>query len=189
MVGCKPYLVNCISSYLGGGCSLQFSIFYVTHVFLSLLVHLRLNMQLLQNPSFFTLWYGLWIHITCTCNYISTCPPILMSPFQLLYAYIQDVGCGNLPWLVCLCVYVCMCVCVRESVCLSVTTLVARGLISAVQAWYQQNQHDTSKVFNSWISLKMLCSKVMALFTLQSARPYMKYCSYSTRIRVMTRKR
>ena len=34
-------------------------------------------------------------------------------------------------------------------VCLSVTTLVARQLISAVQAWYQQNQHDTSKVLNS----------------------------------------
>ena len=48
--------------------------------------------------------------------------------------------------------------------CVSVTTLVARGLIPAVQAWYQQNQHDTSKVFNSWISLKTLCSKVMALF-------------------------
>ena len=82
-------------------------------------------------------------------------------------------------------VVLCVCLCV----CLSVTTLVARGLISAVQAWYQQNQHDTSKVFNSWISLQTLCSKVMALFTLQSARPYVKYCSYSTRIRVMTRKR
>ena len=30
---------------------------------------------------------------------------------------------------------------------------------------YQQNQHDTSKDFNSWISLKVLCSKVMASFT------------------------
>ena len=54
-----------------------------------------------------------------------------------------------------------LCVCL--SVCLSVTTLVARELISAVQAWYQQNQHDTSKVFNTWILLKTLCSKVMAL--------------------------
>ena len=80
-----------------------------------------------------------------------------------------------------------LCVCL--SVCLSVTTLVARGLISAVQAWYQQNQHDTSKVFNTWITLKTLRSIVMALFTLRSARPYMKYCSYSTRIRIMTRKR
>ena len=35
-----------------------------------------------------------------------------------------------------------------------------------------QNQHDTSKVFNSWILLVALCSKVMALFTLRSARPY-----------------
>ena len=51
-------------------------------------------------------------------------------------------------------------------VCVSVTTLVARGLIFAAHAWYQRNQHDTSKVFNSWISLKTLCSKVMALFTL-----------------------
>ena len=51
------------------------------------------------------------------------------------------------------------------SVCLSVTTLVARELISAVQAWCQRNQYDTSKVFNSWISLKALCSKVMASFT------------------------
>ena len=36
---------------------------------------------------------------------------------------------------------------------------------------------------------KTLCSKVIALFTLLSAWPYMKYCSYSTRIRIMTRKR
>ena len=75
-----------------------------------------------------------------------------------------------------------LCVCL--SVCLSVTTLVARELISTVQACYQRNQHDTSKVFNTWISLKTLCSKVMALYTLRSARPYMKYCSYSTRIRI-----
>ena len=82
-------------------------------------------------------------------------------------------------------VVLCVCLCV----CLSVTTLVARESITAVQAWYQLNQHDTSKVSNTWISLKTLCSKVMALFTLRSARPYMKYCSYSTRIRIMTRKR
>ena len=71
-------------------------------------------------------------------------------------------------------------------VCLSVTTLVARGLISTVVP--TESARYFLKVFNSWISLKTLCSKVMALFTLRSARPYMKYCSYSTRIRVMTRK-
>ena len=49
--------------------------------------------------------------------------------------------------------------------CLSVTTVVARELISAVQACYQRNQYDTSKVFNSLISLKALCLKVMASFT------------------------
>ena len=55
--------------------------------------------------------------------------------------------------------------CVGLCVCLSVTTLVARELISDVQAWYQQNQYNTSKGFNSWILLKVLCSKVMASFT------------------------
>ena len=30
---------------------------------------------------------------------------------------------------------------------------------------------------------------IMLSFTLRSARPYMKYCSYSTRIQMMTRKR
>ena len=49
--------------------------------------------------------------------------------------------------------------------CLSVTTFSARVLISAVQTWYERNQRDTLKVFNSWILLKVLCSKVMALFT------------------------
>ena len=34
-----------------------------------------------------------------------------------------------------------------------------------------------------------LSKKVMPSFTLRSARAYMKYCSYSTRIRMMTRKR
>ena len=51
------------------------------------------------------------------------------------------------------------------SVCLSVTVLTARVLILAVQAWYYQNRHDTSKVFDSSILLKVLCSKVMASFT------------------------
>ena len=77
-------------------------------------------------------------------------------------------------------------------VCVSVSLLplsTSRSRGSAVQAWYQQNQHYTSKVFHTWISLKMLCSKVMALFTLRSARPYIKYCSYSTRIGIVTRKR
>ena len=78
-------------------------------------------MQLLQNPFFFTPWHGLWIHITCTCNYISTCPPILMSPFQLLYAHMQDVMWAVVIYLitlacvfVCVCVHVCVCLCVCE---------------------------------------------------------------------------
>ena len=51
-----------------------------------------------------------------------------------------------------------LCVCL--SVCLSVTTLVARELISTVQACCQPNQHDTSKVFNTWISLKRFVQKL-----------------------------
>ena len=54
-------------------------------------------------------------------------------------------------------------------------------LISAIQTWYYQNRQ---KVFDSWILLKWLCSKVMPSFTLRSARPYTKYCSYSARIRI-----
>ena len=43
--------------------------------------------------------------------------------------------------------------------------LTARLLASAVQALYQWNQIDTYKAFDSWILLKAVCSKVMALFT------------------------
>ena len=48
---------------------------------------------------------------------------------------------------------------------MSVTVLTARVLILAVQAWYYRNRHGTSKVFDSSILLKLLCSKVMASFT------------------------
>ena len=63
----------------------------------------------------------------------------------------------------------------QESVCLSVITLTALMLISAIQTWYYQNRHDAYKVFDSSILLKVLYSKVMASFT---ARPYIKYYSY-----------
>ena len=143
-MGCKPYLVNCIWSYLGGGCSLQFSIFYATHVFLSLLVHLRLNMQLLQNPSFFTLWHGLWIHIYnmyMQLHFYMPTHTYVSFPIIICIHAGCNVSCGNLPWLVCLCVYVCMymcvcvCVCERERererervcVCVCVCVCVLRG--------------------------------------------------------------
>ena len=35
------------------------------------------------------------------------------------------------------------------------------ALAIARAAWYYQNRHDTYKVFESWISLKWLCSKVI----------------------------
>ena len=62
---------------------------------------------------------------------------------------------------------VCVSVCYRSSlfVCLS-TVLTARVLILAVQMW---NRHDTSKVFDSSILLKVLCSKVMPSFTCTSS--------------------
>ena len=49
------------------------------------------------------------------------------------------------------------------SVCVSVTVLTARVLILAVQSWYYGI--GTSKVFDSSILLKVLCSEVMASFT------------------------
>ena len=55
-----------------------------------------------------------------------------------------------------------VCVCV----CLSVTTLVASLLSYTAQMRYQCFQYDNSKVFNSWILLKLFCSKVMVLSTL-----------------------
>ena len=72
---------------------------------------------------------------------------------------------------------------------MSFTALTARVLKSAVQVWYLRKYHDSSKVFDSWILRKALRSKVIADLPLRSARPYMKYCSYSTRIRMKTRKR
>ena len=51
------------------------------------------------------------------------------------------------------------------SVCLSVNALTARVLLSAIQTWYYHNRHDTYKVFDSWILLKWLCSKVISSFS------------------------
>ena len=67
------------------------------------------------------------------------------------------------------------------SVCISVNVQTARVLNSAVQTWYYQNRHglpDTrfGKVFDSWISLKWLCSKVVPSFTFRSTPPYVIYC-------------
>ena len=50
-------------------------------------------------------------------------------------------------------------------VCVSVIVLTAQVLAFAVQAWYQQNRHDTYKVFELWILLKAVCSKIMVVFT------------------------
>ena len=54
------------------------------------------------------------------------------------------------------CVSVCLCVCYRSN-CSSVDPCCPSVVI--------QNRHDTSKVFDSSILLKVLCSKVMASFT------------------------
>ena len=54
------------------------------------------------------------------------------------------------------CLYVCLCVCYRSN-CSSVDPCCPSMVI--------QNRHDTSKVFDSSILLKVLCSKVMASFT------------------------
>ena len=45
--------------------------------------------------------------------------------------------------------------------CVSLNSLTARVLISAIQTWYYPNRRDTYKVFDSWIFPKWLCSKVI----------------------------
>ena len=55
---------------------------------------------------------------------------------------------------------VCVCVCVSESV----TSLTATPLTHRYKVSYNSNANALLKVFDSWISLKILCSKVTALF-------------------------
>ena len=57
---------------------------------------------------------------------------------------------------------VCLCVCVCVSV--SVTSLTATPLTHRYKVRYESNANALLKVFDSWISLKILCSKVTALF-------------------------
>ena len=58
--------------------------------------------------------------------------------------------------------FVCVCVCV--CVCVSVTSLTATPLTHRYKVRYESNANALLKVFDSWISLKILCSKVTALF-------------------------
>ena len=53
-----------------------------------------------------------------------------------------------------------VCVCVS----LSVTSLTATPLTHRYKVRYESNANALLKVFDSWISLKILCSKVTALF-------------------------
>ena len=55
---------------------------------------------------------------------------------------------------------VCVCVCA----CVSVTSLTATPLTHRYKVRYESNANALLKVFDSWISLKILCSKVTALF-------------------------
>ena len=59
---------------------------------------------------------------------------------------------------------VCVCVCVCACVCVSVTSLTATPLTHRYKVRYESNANALLKVFDSWISLKILCSKVTALF-------------------------
>ena len=53
-----------------------------------------------------------------------------------------------------------VCVCVSESV----ASLTATPLTHRYKLRYDSNANALLKVFDSWISLKILCSKVTALF-------------------------
>ena len=57
---------------------------------------------------------------------------------------------------------VCRCVCACVSV--SVTSLTATLLTHRYKVRYESNANALLKVFGSWISQKMLCSKVTVLF-------------------------
>ena len=50
------------------------------------------------------------------------------------------------------------------SVCESVTSLTAAPLTHRYKGRYESKANAVLKVFDSWISLKILCSKVTALF-------------------------
>ena len=115
-MGCKPYLVHCIWSYLGGGCSLQFSIIYVTHVFLSLssleTKHVAATKSLLFYPVAWPMdTYNMYMQLHFYMSHLYLC---LLSIIICTHAGC-NVGCGNLLNYLGLCV--CVCVCERECVC------------------------------------------------------------------------
>ena len=55
-------------------------------------------------------------------------------------------------------------VCVRVRMCESVTLLTVTPLTHRYKVRNESNANALLKVFDSWISLKILCSKVTALF-------------------------
>ena len=66
---------------------------------------------------------------------------------------------------------VCVCVC-TVSVCLSVTTLTATYLVCKTKVRYHRVLYGVLQTCNVWISLKMLRSKVMALFAYHRCLPH-----------------
>ena len=68
----------------------------------------------------------------------------------------------------CVCVCVCMCMCVY----LSVTTLTAAYIILKSKVRYHRGLHGVLNICNVWLSLKTLCSKVMASFTYHGCLPH-----------------
>ena len=80
---------------------------------------------------------------TCTC--------IILARQKLLLTFGAHAQRG-LQYSVCVCV------------CVSVTSLTATPLTHGDKVRYESNANALLKVFDSWISLKILCSKVTALF-------------------------
>ena len=64
------------------------------------------------------------------------------------------------PWRACAARVTVLSLCVRASV----TSLTATPLTYRDKVRYELNANALLKVFDSWISLKILCSKVTALF-------------------------
>ena len=73
-----------------------------------------------------------------------------------------------------------LCVCVCVCVYLSVTALTATYIILKSKVRYQRGLHGVLNICNVWLSLKTLCSKVMASFAYHGCLPRSLHsCGYS----------
>ena len=105
-----------------------------------------------------------WVLIDCESILSTECNTCIYA-IRISTTHVQLLTLGahaqrGLQYSVCLCVRACVCACVSESV----TSLTATPLTHRYKIRYESNANALLKVFDSWISLKIFCSKVTALF-------------------------